>query len=395
LAPATGDTVMLKPFKSLYFAATLPTLWLLALTAPTTLLAQGGPSAMPVTIAQPLAKRVTQWDEYAGRFEAVEQVEVRPRVSGFIDQVHFKDGQTVKAGDLLFTIDQRPFLLALESAKAELTRATAQLELQESEVERATPLARSGAITQRELDQRRSALNVGRAQLELSQVSVKVAELNMEWTRVRAPLSGRISNRKIDAGNLVMGGQTGATLLTTIVSLDPIHFIFDVSEADYLRYMRLDRAGLRLSSREVENPVRIRLGDEQIFSRRGTMDFVDNQLNPRSGTIRARAMIENKDQVLAPGLFARIQLFGGEFDALLIPDVAVVSDQTRKIVFVVGSDNLVKAAPVVLGPIIDGLRVVREGLRAEDRIVIDGLANPMVRPGAKVAPQAGRIATTQ
>jgi RND family efflux transporter MFP subunit len=358
-------------------------------------LAQGGPPAMPVTIAEPLAKRVTQWDEFAGRFEAIEQVEVRPRVSGFIDKVHFKDGQTVKDGDLLFTIDQRPFLLAQESARAEVMRAQAQLELQESEVERATPLAKTGAITQRELDTRRSGLNVARAALEVAQVALRMANLNLEWTQVRAPISGRISNRKIDAGNLVVGGQANSTVLTTIVSLDPIHFIFDISEADYLHYTRITAQGLQSNAEGGANPVRIRLGDERVFSRQGTMNFIDNQLNPRSGTIRGRAIVENKDNLLAPGLFGRVQLFGGEFDALLIPDSAIVSDQTRKIVFIVGDDNVVKGTAVTLGQIVDGLRVIREGLKAGDKVVIDGLANPMVRPGAKVAPQPGKIAAAK
>jgi len=350
---------------------------------------------MPVTIAEPLAKRVTQWDEFAGRFEAIEQVEVRPRVSGFIDKVHFKDGQTVKDGDLLFTIDQRPFLLAQESARAEVMRAQAQLELQESEVERATPLAKTGAITQRELDTRRSGLNVARAALEVAQVALRMANLNLEWTQVRAPISGRISNRKIDAGNLVVGGQANSTVLTTIVSLDPIHFIFDISEADYLHYTRITAQGLQSNAEGGANPVRIRLGDERVFSRQGTMNFIDNQLNPRSGTIRGRAIVENKDNLLAPGLFGRVQLFGGEFDALLIPDSAIVSDQTRKIVFIVGDDNVVKGTAVTLGQIVDGLRVIREGLKAGDKVVIDGLANPMVRPGAKVAPQPGKIAAAK
>jgi multidrug efflux system membrane fusion protein len=354
-------------------------------------LAQQGPPAVPVSVAEPLAKRITQWDEYSGRFEAVETVEVRPRVSGFIEKIHFKDGQLVKAGDPLFTLERRSFEIAVESAQAEIARTTAQVDLQENEVERATPLARSGTVTKRDLDQRSANLLIARAQLQAAQAGLKSAELNLEWTEVRAPISGRISDRKVDVGNLVTGGTAGATLLTTIVSLDPIHFIFEVSESDFLRYSRLFLSGERVSSRDASNPVRIKLADEPNWPHTGKMDFVDNQLNPRSGTLRGRAIIDNKNQLLQPGLFGRLQLWGGEADALLIPDSAVVSDQARKIIFAVGADNVVKGQPVELGPMIDGLRVVRSGLKPQDKVVIDGLANPMVRPGAKVAPQAGQI----
>src|SRR5207253_2444988 len=208
----------------------------------------------------------------------------------------------------------------------------------------------------------------------------------LDWTDVRAPLAGRISDRKVDAGNLIQGGQQGATLLATIVTLDPIRFVFDVSESDYLRYTRLFLSGAMAPSRDSVNPVRIRLADESDWTRNGKVDFVDNTLSARSGTIRTRAIVENKNQLLTPGIFGRVQLFGGEYDALLIPDSAVVSDQARKIVFVVGKDNAVEARPVTLGQVVDGLRVVREGLKAEDKVVLDGLANPMVRPGAKITP---------
>lgn len=362
---------------------------LLSLGAPAP--AQQGPPALPVSVAQPLAKRITQWDEFSGRFQAVESVQVRPRVSGFIDKVHFKDGQIVKAGDPLFTIDPRPFQIAVESALAEIARANAQVELQENEVDRATPLARSGAVTQRDLDTRKTNLAVARANLQAAQTVLKSAELNLEWTVVKAPIAGRISDKAVDVGNLVTGGAGAATLLTTIVSQDPIHFVFDVSESDFLRYSRLFLSGERTSSRDAANPVRIRLADEPNWPHTGRMDFVDNQLNTRSGTLRGRAIVDNKSQFLQPGLFGRLQLFGGEIDALLIPDAAIVSDQARKIVFVVGADNVIKPAVVALGPLVDGLRVIREGLKPADRIVIDGLANPMVRPGAKVAPQPGEI----
>ncbi len=351
----------------------------------------GPPPPPPVTVAPPLAKRIATWDEYSGRFEAIEAVEVRPRVSGFIEKIHFKDGQIVKAGDQLFTIDPREYRISVESAEAEIARSDAQVDLAENEVERARPLVKTGAVTERDFDQRSANLNVQRAALQAAQANLKRAQLNLEWTAVTAPVSGRISDRKVDIGNLVTGGTGGTTLLTTIVSLDPIHFVFDASEADYLRYGRLSIAGGRKSSRDAENPVRVRLADEAEFKHTGHMDFVDNQLNARSGTIRGRALFDNKDQLFVPGVFARMQLFGGDLDALLIPDGAVVSDQMRKIVFVVGEDNVVKAAPVTLGPLEEGLRVITKGLTTNDKVVIEGIANPMVRPGAKVTPKPGEV----
>jgi membrane fusion protein, multidrug efflux system len=355
--------------------------------------AQGGPPAMPVTIAPPIAKRVTQWDEFSGRFEAVASVEVRARVSGFIDKLHFRDGQLVNVGDLLFTIDKRPFEIAVESAEADVARNKAQVDIAELQVERGAALVKSRNIPDAEYDQRKANLAVARAQLKTAEAAVRNAELNLDWTDVRAPLAGRISDRKVDAGNLIQGGQQGATMLATIVTLDPIRFVFDVSESDYLRYTRLFLSGAMASSRDSVNPVRIRLADESEWTRSGKVDFVDNTLSPRSGTMRTRAVVENKNQLLTPGIFGRVQLFGGEYDALLIPDSAIVSDQARKIVFTVGADNVVQAKPVTLGPLVDGLRVIRTGLAANDNVVLDGLANPMVRPGAKVMPQKGEIKT--
>jgi multidrug efflux system membrane fusion protein len=348
---------------------------------------------MPVTISAPVAKRVTQWDEFSGRFEAVASVEVRARVSGFIDKLHFRDGQLVNVGDLLFTIDKRPFEIAVESAEAEVARNKAQVNLAELQVERGASLIKSRTITDADYDQRKANLAVAKAQLKTAEAAVRNAELNLDWTDVRAPLAGRISDRKVDAGNLIQGGQQGATLLATIVTLDPIRFVFDVSESDYLRYTRLFLSGAMASSRDSVNPVRIRLADETEWTRSGKVDFVDNTLSARSGTMRTRAIVENKNQLLTPGIFGRVQLFGGEYDALLIPDTAIVSDQSRKIVFTVNKDNVVQAKPVTLGPLVEGLRVVREGLVATDNVVLDGLANPMVRPGAKVVPQKGEIKT--
>ncbi len=355
--------------------------------------AQAPPGAVPVTVAAPLAKRITNWDEYSGRFEAVERVEVRPRVSGFIEEVHFKDGSMVKAGDLLFTIDQRPFKIAVDSAKADVERQQSQVALTKADVDRAEPLARSRVLSDQVFDQRKAALTGAQAQLLSAQAALQSAELNLEWSSVRAPISGRISDKKVDAGNLIAGGQAGATLLATIVTLDPIHFVFEVSEADYLRYSRLRLSGERTSSRDTPSPVRVKLADEKEFQRAGVMNFVDNALNERSGTLRGRGIFDNQDSILTPGVFGRLQLFGGEADAFLIPDSAIVSDQASKIVFTVNAENVVTPAQVTLGPIVEGLRVIKTGLKADDKIVIEGIANPAVRPGTKVQPTVGEIKT--
>jgi RND family efflux transporter MFP subunit len=352
------------------------------------------PPSPLVTAAFPLQKPITEWDEYTGRFEAVETVEVRARVSGFIDSIHFKEGQMVKEGDLLFVIDQRPYRIAVEQGKADVERAKAKLEIASLDVQRATPLVRSQSLTEREFDTRKSTERDATGQVASAEAAVKQAELNLEWTEVRAPTTGRISDRRVDRGNLITGGQTGATLLTVIVSIDPIHFVFDGAEADFLRYLRLASAGARPSSRDVQNPVSVRLADEKDYSHYGRMDFVDNALNPKTGTIRGRAVFENKDGLLTPGFFGRLRLFGGEHEALLVPDAAIASDQSRKVVFTVAADGTVGTKLVELGPIVDGLRVIRAGLAPSDRIVIDGLQR--ARPGQKVKPEDGKVeAVTQ
>lgn len=350
------------------------------------------PPPPPVTVARPLQKAITEWDEYTGRFSAVASVEVRARVSGFIDSVHFKDGQLIKQGDLLFVIDPRPYKLAVEQSTAEVARAKARLDIATLDVERAAPLVRSQTLTEREFDTRRSTQRDTAAQVASAEASLKQAQLNLEWTEVRAPISGRISDTRVDAGNLISGGQAGATLLTVIVSIDPIRFVFDGSEADFLRYSRLAATGARPLSRDVQNPVSVRLADESEYKHHGRMDFVDNVLNPRTGTIRGRAVFENKDGLLTPGFFGRLRLFGGEHEALLVPDSAIASDQSRKIVFTVADDGTVGTKLVELGPIVEGLRVIRSGLAPADRIVIDGLQR--ARPGQKVTPEPGEIVPT-
>ncbi|MGX1741534.1 efflux RND transporter periplasmic adaptor subunit [Bosea sp. NPDC055353] len=357
--------------------------------------AQGAPPAPPVQVANPLAKRITNWDEYTGRFEASEQVDVRARVSGFIDSVHFRDGSLVQKGDLLFTIDQRPYKLAVDVARAEVARAKAQVELAQNEVERAEGLTQNRTITARDVDQRRANLNSAVGSLQGAEATLKNAELNFEWTEVRAPLAGRISNRRVDPGNLIAGGQSGASLLTTIVAVAPIYFTFDVSEADFLRYARMSNPGGE-AAKDSGALVEVRLADEPKWGRRGKVNFFDNALNARSATIRGRAVFENKDQFLTPGVFGRLRFFAGESDALLVPDTVIASDQAHKIVLTIGPENKVVPKPVVLGPLSEGLRVIRSGLTPEDKVIVGGTANPMVRPGVTVAPQPGeiKVATT-
>jgi membrane fusion protein, multidrug efflux system len=351
--------------------------------------ASSGPGLPAVTVSLPVQQKITEWDEYTGRFVAVKTVEIRARVSGFIDSIHFKDGQIIKQGDLLFIIDPRPYRLAVEQATADRDRARAKLAIATHDVERATPLVRSQSVTEREFDTRKSTQEDASAAVMSADAAMKQAQLNLEWTEVRAPIAGRISDRRVDAGNLIAGGQSGATLLTSIVSIDPIHFVFDGSEADFIHYLRLAAAGERPSSRDVQNPVAVRLADESDYKHLGRMDFVDNVVNAKTGTIRGRAIFDNKDGLLTPGFFGRVRLFGGEHDALLLPDSAIASDQSNKIVFTVAADDTVGVKRVELGPLAHGLRVIRSGLNAGDRVVIEGLAR--ARPGQKVKAEDGKI----
>jgi RND family efflux transporter MFP subunit len=244
-------------------------------------------------------------------------------------------------------------------------------------------------MTQREFDTRRSTQKDAAASVDSAQAILQQAKLNLEWTEVRAPIAGRISDRRVDAGNLVVGGSGGATLLTTIVSVDPIYFIFDGSEADFLHYLRLAAAGVRPSSRDAPNPVAVRLSDEDDFKHEGHMDFVDNAISIKTGTMRARAIFPNADGLLTPGFFGRLRLFGGEHEGLLVPDSAIASDQSNKIVYVVADDGTVGVKRVELGPMVDGLRAIRTGLETNDTVVIEGLAR--VRPGQKVRTESRSI----
>ncbi|MDX2222052.1 MAG: efflux RND transporter periplasmic adaptor subunit, partial [Rhodospirillaceae bacterium] len=347
--------------------------------------------AMPVTVAKPIVKEITEWDEYTGRFEAMQSVEVRARVSGYLTRINFTDGQMVEQGQLLFEIDPRPYQATVDQARAALARAQTQQQLATNDLERAERLLQTRAISVEEYDSRQQRKKDADAAVDGSKAALRTAELDLEFTRITAPVSGRIGAKQIDVGNLVAGGNVNASLLTTIVSLDPIRFVFDASELAYLRYSRLSETGERASSRDAANPVYVRLSDETTWTRRGTMDFVDNQVNARTGTIRGRAIFPNPDLFLTPGVFGRLRLIGTTVkNAVLIPDDAVLSDQARKVVAIVDSSGTVAFKPVVLGPLVDGLRVVREGLGADERIIINGLQR--ARPGGKVIPTEGQIA---
>lgn len=343
------------------------------------------PAPPTVTVAQPVVKRIVEWDEYTGRFVAKQRVEVRARVSGYLDSVHFTEGQLIDAGHLLFVLDQRPFLAQVERARAELGRARTQHKLAQLEFERGRRLEKSRAMSRETLEERRAERDSAEAQVEAAQAVLRAAELDLGFTEVRAPMKGRVSDIRVDVGNVISGGTAESTLLTTIVLLDPIELEIEASESEFMRYMRLDSEGRRRSSRDVENPVEARLIDEEGWPHKGRMTFVDNELDPVTGTMLGRATFPNPDHVLLPGMFARARLYGeGEHDAVLIPDAAVVTDQATKLVMVVKPDNMVEARPVVLGGLYDGLRIVREGLTAGDRIIVNGVQR--ARAGQPVTP---------
>jgi RND family efflux transporter MFP subunit len=348
------------------------------------------PAPPAVVVSPPLVIRMTEWDEYTGRFEATDRVDVRARVDGYLDSIHFRDGAIVKPGDLLFVIDPRPYEAVLEGARADVVRAQTRLELATTDLTRGESLFAIRGISQEEFDRRAQAQKEAEAALIVARAAERAAALNVEFTRVRAPIGGRISQKFVSVGNLISGGQAGSTLLTTIVAVDPIQFFFDASESDYLKYNRMNATGERRTSRDTANPVRIRLLDEPSYTHVGKMDFVDNRVDPATGTITGRALVANPDGFLTPGQFGRLQLLGsGEFEALLVPDSVILSDQSRRFVWALDKDDMPEQRVVEPGNLERGLRIVRAGLKRDDRIVINGMQR--VRPGAKVAPTNGRI----
>lgn len=345
-----------------------------------------------MVVSQPLQRQVVDWDEAVGRFQAVETVEVRPRVSGYVQQVAFRDGEVVGKGQLLFVIDPRPYEAALAQARADLARAEAQAANARVELGRSKSLLDQGFSARSAYDARSAAAQAADAGVAAAQAQVQARALDLVFTRVTSPISGRASDHRVDVGNLVSsGGGAAPTLLTTVVSLDPIHFVFTGAESIYLKYQRANQAGTRTSSRYASNPVDIQLQDETGYRWHGRMDFVDNAVEPGSGTIRGRAIVANPGGFLTPGMYGRLRLLGsGAYAALLIPDTAVTSDQASKVVTVVGADARAQPRKVELGPLVDGLRVVRSGLAPGDRVVIDG--QQRVRPGMSVTVRQGKIA---
>ena len=344
---------------------------------------QGPPPPPEVTVAPPLARQVVDWDEFPGRFEAPQSVEVRARVGGYIQGVHFRDGDYVRQGQLLFTLDPRQAQAAVASAQAQRAQAQAQLTLAQSELGRADSLLERGFLSQSAVDLKRANVETAQAGVAAADSAVRTARLNLEFTRVTAPASGRISDRRVDVGNLVAGGSSAADVLTEIVSTNPIHFAFDASESILLRYQRVARGG--------RAPLRVRLQDETDFRHAGYLDFTDNAVDTASGVVRLRGVIANADGFIKPGMYGQVQLAGsGAYQAMLVPDAAIVTDQARRIVYVVDAAGKTAAKPVELGPLVDGLRVVRSGLNATDRVVISGVQR-IQQPGQPVKPVAGKI----
>lgn len=345
--------------------------------------AAAAPPAPAVRVTTAEAREITDWDTFTGRFEAVETVKLRPRVSGYIDQVHFAEGKLVKRGELLFTIDQRPYQVQLQRAQAELARAQAQTALSQTELARAEKLLAVRAVSQEEYDQRASRRQQLQAEVQAARAAVAAAQLDFDYTRVMAPIDGRVSRAEVTAGNYVTAGDS---VLTSVVSLDPIYVYFDGDEQTYLKNNALAQRGELPSSRNSPNPVFVGLANEADFPHPGKMNFLDNALNPETGTIRARALLTNPDHLFTPGMLARIRVLGsGKYTATLVDDTAVATNQDQKYVAVVNAQNVVEYRTVELGDTVDDRRVVRNGLAPGERVVVGGLQR--IRPGMTVDPQ--------
>ncbi|MGI8430835.1 MAG: efflux RND transporter periplasmic adaptor subunit [Chthoniobacterales bacterium] len=342
-----------------------------------------GPPPPSVTFVRAQQKEVTEWDEYTGRLAAVDEVGVRAQVSGYLESIHFKDGQMVKKGDLLFVIDPRPYQAVLDRASAQVQQAEAGLALADANLKRTQELATKKVVASSDLDDQRSKQLAAAAAVQVAQAEMKAAQLNLDFTRINAPVAGRINRHLVSEGNLISGGAATATLLTTIVSLDPIQAYFEADEQAYLKYTRLNQSGVRPSSRNVANPVKMELSDEENFPHLGKMDFVENRIDADTATVQGRAIFQNPDLVLTPGQFVRLRLLGSPpHAAILIPDQAIVSDQSQKFVWVIDGASTARYRTVDPGPMIDGLRVIRTGLKPNDRVVVLGLQS--VRADAKV-----------
>jgi len=346
------------------------------------------PPALELTVSQPIARDVIEWDEYLGRFDAVEEVKVQARVSGYLTEVNFTDGQMVNAGDLLFTIDRRPFERALEQAKAQLDQTKVQVSNAELDVDRGRPLLKREIISRKTFDDRENLVREAEAGVKVAEARVKSAELDLSFTRITAPISGRIGRALVTPGNFVSGGGTdsGSTILTTIVTQDPIYIYFDVSENNALKYQRLAVRNNDGASGLIGAAVGVGLPDEEGFPHNGKLDFLDNRLDIGTGTLRARAVVPNANGLLSPGMFARVRLQGSsKYEAVLLPDEAIGTDQTSRFVWVIGPDDIPVRKTVKLGPIVDGLRVVRKGLEPDDWVVTRG--QQRIRPDMKIVPK--------
>ncbi len=347
--------------------------------------AQGGPGGPPpVTVAKPVVKDIIEQDEFTGRFEAVDSVDLRARVSGYLEAVKFRDGEIVKAGDLLFVIDKRPYSATFARQQAAVNAAQTRVDFARGDLDRYERLARSGTAPERQLEQARQTFQQAQADIAGLRADLESARLNLGYTDIRSPITGRIGRKLVSEGNLVAADQT---LLATVVSTDPIHFYFDIDERSFIAYTRMTADGNRPSGRDVGGfEVLAGLLDERDLPRKGRMEFLDNRIDPASGTMRARATFENKDGLLTPGLFGRIRVPGSNaYKAVLVPDEAISADQDRRLVWVVAEDGGVAVRLVRPGPRIDGYRVIRNGLDGSETIVIAGLQR--VRPGGKVTPQ--------
>lgn len=350
---------------------------------------EGGPGGQPpptdVGVAEVLVESIVEWDDFSGRIQAVNTVQLKPRIAGYLDAVHFEEGTIVDAGDLLFTIDDREYRAAADSERAAVVRAETRVVLARQDLERAESLAEARAVSAEELERRDGELRQAEADLAAAKAALTASELNLEFTRIRAPIGGRVGEALIKPGNLVSPGET---VLTTLVSIDPIHVVFEGDENIYLKYQAQANAGERPSSRDAPNPVQVGLASSSDFPFRGYMDFVDNRIDPATGTIQGRAVIDNPDGFLIPGLFARVRLLGsGEYEAVLIHEAAVLTDQDRKFVYVVTGENAAVRRDIVLGREIEGLRIVEDGLERGERIVVNGVRK-IFFSGAPVNPQS-------
>lgn len=345
---------------------------------------QAAAPVLEVETSLPLYETITEWDQYTGRFEASNHVDVRARVSGFLEKVNFTDGQHVEKGQVLFVIDQRPYQIALDQAKANYAQTLTTVNMAEDNYSRVESLRATGAVSIEEYDQRKQALAHAKASLQLAAAKVDQAELDLEFTRVKAPISGLVSRDRVNQGNLIDGGSANSTLLTTIVATSPIHFYFTSSESSYLKYVRLAKDGKRDNPREQGIPVEIQLLDEENFVHKGNLDFIDNQIDKLSGTIESRAVLENKNHLLEPGMFGKARIIGsGEHKAIMIPDQIIGTNQSLRFVYVLNDSSEVVSKQVELGPLhSNGLRIVREGLSKDDKLITNNLQK--IRPGMLV-----------